>query len=156
MALLFLIIYLKNEISFHATIASQAGNILNQIPFASSCSQIRIAYKYVGKAAESDGTLLGDFRKGMHHMFLTELIRDMGIIVSHYFMESATINYPVEKNLLSSRFRGEHAFWRYPSGEECCIACKLCEAICPAHAITIEAESRPDGSRRTTRYDIDM
>ncbi|OZC07417.1 NADH-quinone oxidoreductase subunit I [Onchocerca flexuosa] len=92
----------------------------------------------------------------MHHMFLTELIRDMGIIVSHYFMESATINYPVEKNLLSSRFRGEHAFWRYPSGEECCIACKLCEAICPAHAITIEAESRPDGSRRTTRYDIDM
>uniref|UniRef100_A0A915Q3E2 4Fe-4S ferredoxin-type domain-containing protein n=1 Tax=Setaria digitata TaxID=48799 RepID=A0A915Q3E2_9BILA len=136
--------------------ASQAGNILGRLPFAASCSQARTAYKYVGEAAESDGTLLGDFRKGMHYMFLTELIRGMGIIVGHYFMEPATINYPFEKGPLSSRFRGEHALRRYPSGEERCIACKLCEAICPAQAITIEAEARPDGSRRTTRYDIDM
>ncbi|PIO64970.1 NADH-quinone oxidoreductase, chain I [Teladorsagia circumcincta] len=71
-------------------------------------------------------------------------------------MEPATINYPFEKGPISSRFRGEHALRRYPSGEERCIACKLCEAICPAQAITIEAETRPDGSRRTTRYDIDM
>ena len=67
-----------------------------------------------------------------------------------------TINYPYEKGPLSPRFRGEHALRRYPNGEERCIACKLCEAICPAQAITIEAEPRADGSRRTTRYDIDM
>ena len=68
----------------------------------------------------------------------------------------ATINYPYEKGPLSPRFKGEHALRRYPNGEERCIACKLCEAICPAQAITIEAEPRDDGSRRTTRYDIDM
>lgn len=72
------------------------------------------------------------------------------------FKEPATLNYPFEKGPLSPRFRGEHALRRYPSGEERCIACKLCEAICPAQAITIEAEPRADGSRRTTRYDIDM
>lgn len=69
---------------------------------------------------------------------------------------SYTIYYPFEKGPISPRFRGEHALRRYPSGEERCIACKLCEAICPAQAITIEAEERADGSRRTTRYDIDM
>jgi NADH-quinone oxidoreductase subunit I len=68
----------------------------------------------------------------------------------------ATINYPFEKGPISPRFRGEHALRRYANGEERCIACKLCEAICPAQAITIEAEPRDDGSRRTTRYDIDM
>lgn len=67
-----------------------------------------------------------------------------------------TINYPYEKGPLSSIFRAEHGLRRYPTGEERCIACKLCQAACPAHAITIEAEPRPDGSRRTTRYDIDM
>lgn len=71
-------------------------------------------------------------------------------------MASYTIFYPFEKGPISPRFRGEHALRRYPSGEERCIACKLCEAICPAQAITIEAEEREDGSRRTTRYDIDM
>lgn len=69
---------------------------------------------------------------------------------------SYTIYYPFEKGPISPRFRGEHALRRYPTGEERCIACKLCEAICPALAITIEAEEREDGSRRTTRYDIDM
>ena len=72
------------------------------------------------------------------------------------FKAKATLNYPYEKGMLSPRFRGEHALRRYPNGEERCIACKLCEAICPAQAITIEAETRADGSRRTTRYDIDM
>ncbi|KAG8125358.1 hypothetical protein E2320_020698 [Naja naja] len=76
--------------------------------------------------------------------------------MSYVFREPATINYPFEKGPLSPRFRGEHALRRYPSGEERCIACKLCEAVCPAQAITIEAETRADGSRRTTRYDIDM
>lgn len=89
-------------------------------------------------------------------VFLTELFRGLGIGLAHVFKEPATINYPFEKGPLSPRFRGEHALRRYPSGEERCIACKLCEAICPAQAITIEAEERADGSRRTTRYDIDM
>ncbi len=77
-------------------------------------------------------------------------------LLYYSFKEPATINYPFEKGPLSPRFRGEHALRRYPSGEERCIACKLCEAICPAQAITIDAEERADGSRRTTRYDIDM
>ncbi|NWR60400.1 NDUS8 protein, partial [Bucorvus abyssinicus] len=86
----------------------------------------------------------------------TELLRGLAMTLSYLFREPATINYPFEKGPLSPRFRGEHALRRYPSGEERCIACKLCEAVCPAQAITIEAEPRADGSRRTTRYDIDM
>ena len=75
----------------------------------------------------------------------------------YFFKPKATLNYPFEKGPLSPRFRGEHALRRYPNGEERCIACKLCEAICPAQAITIEAgPRRNDGTRRTTRYDIDM
>jgi len=89
-------------------------------------------------------------------MFWHELFRGAGVTLAHIFKEPATINYPFEKGPLGPRFRGEHALRRYPSGEERCIACKLCEAICPAQAITIEAEERADGSRRTTRYDIDM
>ncbi|OQR68863.1 NADH dehydrogenase-like [Tropilaelaps mercedesae] len=89
-------------------------------------------------------------------MFFLEIIRGLGVTIGSIFTEPATINYPFEKGPLSPRFRGEHALRRYPSGEERCIACKLCEAICPAQAITIEAEERADGSRRTTRYDIDM
>ena len=91
-----------------------------------------------------------------NYVLFAELFRGLAIFTSHIFMEPATINYPFEKGPLSPRFRGEHALRRYPNGEERCIACKLCEAICPAQAITIEAEERPDGSRRTTRYDIDM
>jgi NADH-quinone oxidoreductase subunit I len=88
---------------------------------------------------------------------LAELLRGMALTFSYMFRPRATVNYPFEKGPLSPRFRGEHALRRYPNGEERCIACKLCEAICPALAITIEAEPRgDDGSRRTTRYDIDM
>src|SRR5512135_3047425 len=76
--------------------------------------------------------------------------------LKYFVRRKPTINYPFEKGPLSPRFRGEHALRRYPNGEERCIACKLCEAVCPALAITIEAEPRADGSRRTTRYDIDM
>lgn len=76
--------------------------------------------------------------------------------MDYFFQQKVTLNYPFEKGPLSQRFRGEHALRRYKTGEERCIACKLCEAICPAQAITIEAEARLDGSRRTTRYDIDM
>ena len=80
----------------------------------------------------------------------------IALTLKYFFKPKATINYPYEKGPLSPRFRGEHALRRYPNGEERCIACKLCEAICPAQAITIESEPRDDGSRRTTRYDIDM
>ncbi len=89
-------------------------------------------------------------------IFLTELISGLGLTFRYMFRPKVTLNYPYEKGPISPRFRGEHALRRYPNGEERCIACKLCEAICPAQAITIEAEPRADGSRRTTRYDIDM
>ena len=89
-------------------------------------------------------------------LFITDVMRGIGMVFGKIFSEPATINYPFEKGPLSPRFRGEHALRRYPTGEERCIACKLCEAACPAQAITIEAEERADGSRRTTRYDIDM
>ena len=87
---------------------------------------------------------------------LWEFLRAHALTLKYFFKPKATINYPYEKTPQSPRFRGEHALRRYPNGEERCIACKLCEAICPAQAITIEAEPREDGSRRTTRYDIDM
>ncbi len=89
-------------------------------------------------------------------LFLAELIGGMAMTLKYFFKPKVTLNYPYEKGPISPRFRGEHALRRYPNGEERCIACKLCEAICPAMAITIEAEPREDGSRRTTRYDIDM
>ena len=89
-------------------------------------------------------------------LLLSELVTGLGLTLNYFFRRKATINYPYEKGPLSPRFKGEHALRRYPNGEERCIACKLCEAICPAQAITIEAEPREDGSRRTTRYDIDM
>lgn len=87
---------------------------------------------------------------------LTEIVKGMALTFKYMFKPRVTINYPFEKGPISPRFRGEHALRRYPNGEERCIACKLCEAVCPAQAITIEAEPRDDGSRRTTRYDIDM
>ncbi|BGP19065.1 ndufs8, ubiquinone oxidoreductase 23 kd subunit [Rhodosporidiobolus nylandii] len=88
--------------------------------------------------------------------FFTEIVRGMTVVLEQFFRPPYTIMYPFEKGPVSSRFRGEHALRRYASGEERCIACKLCEAICPAQAITIESEAREDGARRTTRYDIDM
>ena len=88
---------------------------------------------------------------------LIEIISGLLLTLKYFFKPKVTINYPFEKGILSSRFRGEHALRRYDSGEERCIACKLCEAVCPAQAITIDAGPRQeDGSRRTTRYDIDM
>src|SRR5438270_13004516 len=89
-------------------------------------------------------------------LLLSEIAQGMWLTLRYFFRPKVTVNYPYEKGPLSPRFRGEHALRRYPNGEERCIACKLCEAVCPALAITIEAEPRADGSRRTTRYDIDM
>ncbi|WP_370930798.1 NADH-quinone oxidoreductase subunit NuoI [Bartonella sp. DGB1] len=90
-------------------------------------------------------------------LLLLEFISAICLALRQFFAPKATINYPYEKGEVSPRFRGEHALRRYPNGEERCIACKLCEAICPAQAITIEAAPRKnDETRRTTRYDIDM
>ncbi|KPF73619.1 NADH dehydrogenase [alpha proteobacterium AAP81b] len=96
------------------------------------------------------------FLRSAKGLLLLEFVRGMALTLNYMFRPKATLNYPYEKGALSPRFRGEHALRRYPNGEERCIACKLCEAVCPAQAITIEAEPREDGSRRTTRYDIDM
>ena len=96
------------------------------------------------------------FARPIKRLFLYEIVRGFALTFMYMFKRKVTLNYPYEKGPLSPRFRGEHALRRYPNGEERCIACKLCEAICPAQAITIEAEARADGSRRTTRYDIDM
>jgi NADH-quinone oxidoreductase subunit I len=94
--------------------------------------------------------------KNIKAFALYELLLGMLLTLKYMFKPKVTINYPHEKGPLSPRFRGEHALRRYPNGEERCIACKLCEAVCPAQAITIESEPREDGSRRTTKYDIDM
>jgi NADH-quinone oxidoreductase subunit I len=85
-----------------------------------------------------------------------ELLSGLKVTFRHLFTKKITVQFPEEKTPISPRFRGLLALRRYPNGEERCIACKLCEAVCPALAITIEAEPRDDGSRRTTRYDIDM
>ena len=89
-------------------------------------------------------------------LFLKELLKGMAITGRYMFARKITVRYPEEKTPLSHRFRGLHALRRYPNGEERCIACKLCEAVCPAMAITIESAERDDGTRRTTRYDIDL
>ena len=89
-------------------------------------------------------------------LILKEFFAAFWLSIKYFFRPKATINYPYEKGPLSPRFRGEHVLRRYPNGEERCIACKLCEAVCPACAITIEAGPRAsDGSRRTTKYEID-
>ncbi len=94
--------------------------------------------------------------KYIKSLLLYEILKGLALTIKYLFRPKVTINYPYEKSPISPRFKGEHALRRYPNGEERCIACKLCEAICPAQAIIIEAEERKDGSRRTTRYDIDM
>ena len=90
------------------------------------------------------------------YLFWLDFLKAIGLAFIYFGKKKATVNYPYEKGRISPRFRGEHALRRYANGEERCIACKLCEAVCPAQAIVIDAEVRDDGSRKTTRYDIDM
>lgn len=89
-------------------------------------------------------------------LFLKELLKGMALTGRHFFARKITVQFPEEKTPQSPRFRGLHALRRYPNGEERCIACKLCEAVCPALAITIDSAKREDGTRRTTRYEIDL
>jgi NADH-quinone oxidoreductase subunit I len=100
--------------------------------------------------------MLGRIQRLFRTFLLVELVKGMMLTGRHLFRRKITVQYPEEKTPLSPRFRGLHALRRYPNGEERCIACKLCEAVCPALAITIESEQRADGTRRTTRYDIDL
>ncbi|CUA98038.1 NADH-quinone oxidoreductase subunit NuoI [Thiomonas bhubaneswarensis] len=95
-------------------------------------------------------------RDTFNSFFLVELFKGLALTGKYAFKSKITVQYPEEKTPLSPRFRGLHALRRYPNGEERCIACKLCEAVCPAVAITIESEQREDGTRRTSRYDIDL
>ncbi len=92
----------------------------------------------------------------LRSLMLLELLRGLSVTLRYFFRPKFTVRYPEEKTPKSNRFRGLHALRRYPNGEERCIACKLCEAVCPALAITIESTQREDGTRRTTRYDIDL
>ena len=99
---------------------------------------------------------MGAIKEFFSSLMLTELRKGMMLTGRHFFERKITVQFPEEKTPQSPRFRGLHALRRYPNGEERCIACKLCEAVCPALAITIESEQRDDGTRRTTRYDIDL
>ncbi|KAK9765468.1 ndufs8, ubiquinone oxidoreductase 23 kd subunit [Basidiobolus ranarum] len=135
-------------------------------PVGSQLARFSVSHNVQNDKTTSDGNFAStytDYKKNVNiwdysakQLFLTELFRGAWVVLENFFRPPYTIFYPHEKGPLSPRFRGEHVLRRYPSGEERCIACKLCEAICPAQAITIEAEPREDGSRRTTRYDIDM
>lgn len=100
--------------------------------------------------------MLAKLFNGFKRYLLLELLKGMWLTLTYAFKPKYTVLYPMERFPQSPRFRGLHALRRYPNGEERCIACKLCEAVCPALAITIEAEPRQDGSRRTTRYEIDL
>ncbi len=102
------------------------------------------------------GSAMNAIRDFLRTFLLWELLLGLRLTGKHLFRRKVTIQYPEEKAPQSPRFRGLHALRRYPNGEERCIACKLCEAVCPALAITIESEQREDGTRRTTRYDIDL
>lgn len=95
-------------------------------------------------------------KKYIKSLFLWELLKGLQLTGRYFFARKITVQYPEEKTPMSPRFRGLHALRRYPNGEERCIACKLCEAVCPALAITIESEQKEDGTRRTTKYDIDL
>ena len=100
--------------------------------------------------------MLSRVRDIANSLLLGELVKGMRLTGRYMFSRKVTVMYPEEKTPMSPRFRGLHALRRYPNGEERCIACKLCEAVCPALAITIDSEQREDGTRRTTRYDIDL
>jgi NADH-quinone oxidoreductase subunit I len=110
----------------------------------------------LGLGLHEDKSVLKQIKHWIKSFTLWELLKGMGVTLRYFFAPKVTVQYPEQKTPKSPRFRGLHALRRYPNGEERCIACKLCEAVCPALAITIDSEEREDGTRRTTRYDIDL
>ncbi|CAK7266792.1 ndufs8, ubiquinone oxidoreductase 23 kd subunit [Sporothrix epigloea] len=138
-----------------AAITLSAANAARRRTYATPVKSLPKGFRITPRP-EWDQEKEGTFDKIGKYFMLLEMARGMYVLMEQFFRPPYTIFYPFEKGPISPRFRGEHALRRYPSGEERCIACKLCEAICPAQAITIEAEERADGSRRTSRYDIDM
>lgn len=151
--------HLTNSSTHTATVAVRS----TMVPLGIKAARFSTTPLRSHAAPVSDNNQQVDYSKGpsaldkaSQWLLVTELMRGMWVVLEQFFRPPYTIYYPYEKGALSPRFRGEHALRRYATGEERCIACKLCEAICPAQAITIEAEPREDGSRRTTRYDIDM
>ncbi|KAI8596517.1 NADH dehydrogenase Fe-S protein 8 [Dissophora ornata] len=138
--------------SLHVSSVSQAKNVNDYRAKREKFPEDDVSTRFI----EGQGRSPSILDKASQSLLLTELVRGMWVVLESFFRPPYTLMYPFEKGALGPRFRGEHALRRYPSGEERCIACKLCEAVCPAQAITIEAEPREDGSRRTTRYDIDM
>jgi len=126
------------------------------IPGVDKDDETKDDVKYWWSTAPAPKTMGEMLTANAQTLFLGEMMYGLFLTLKTFTEPKVTLNYPFEKGPLSPRFRGEHVLRRYPSGEERCIACKLCEAICPAQAITIDAEEREDGSRRTTRYDIDM
>ncbi|KAK0566784.1 ndufs8, ubiquinone oxidoreductase 23 kd subunit [Tilletia horrida] len=127
------------------TVSGTPSSTPNPIAASNATKDSTVAYPDYSKGPSA-------LDKAANLFFFTEILRGMWIVLENFFRPPYTIMYPYEKGPLSPRFRGEHALRRYPTGEERCIACKLCEAICPAQAITIESEPREDGARRTTRY----
>ena len=114
-------------------------------------------FERVAKLVKTDRARSWRLGRLARSIFLTEFVSAFFLAMRYFFKPKVTLNYPFEKGSLSPRFRGELALRRYPNGEERCIACKLCEAVCPALAITIDSAPREsDGQRRTTRYDIDL
>ncbi|KIH93372.1 NADH dehydrogenase (ubiquinone) Fe-S protein 8 [Sporothrix brasiliensis 5110] len=138
-----------------AAAALTANNASRRRAYATPSKSLPKGFRITPRP-EWDQEKEGTMDKVGKYFLLLEMFRGMYVLMEQFFRPPYTIFYPFEKGPISPRFRGEHALRRYPSGEERCIACKLCEAICPAQAITIEAEERADGSRRTSRYDIDM
>ncbi|KAJ3320372.1 NADH dehydrogenase Fe-S protein subunit 8 ndufs8 [Blyttiomyces sp. JEL0837] len=145
-------------VSTAAAPSARQGLAFSRFYVNSSAREVQnvIAARRLGAAQKDDSFKQGVLDRAAQEMLMTEIIRTMWLVMEQMFKAPYTIMYPFEKGPLSPRFRGEHALRRYPTGEERCISCKLCEAICPAQAITIESEPREDGARRTTRYDIDM
>ncbi|CAD8080733.1 unnamed protein product [Paramecium sonneborni] len=157
-------VYIKNSVNYHVANSQDPNNKFSTPQFNSSIldfdkdqeNNVQMHY-YQGKFMPDELDWTDVWETAYQNFTQPEYLYHFWFCgVLYCFEPEWTINYPYEKGPLSPLFRGEHALRRYPTGEERCIACKLCQSACPARAITIETEPRPDNSRRTVRYDIDM
>lgn len=146
----------KDGLQYNSTVAPLDSNHRHYMPHMDYYYSAQHELPPVNNEIRTDVDVDSLISRWFKAYYLADLFKIIFGIAMHSFETEVTINYPMEKGPLSPIFRGEHALRRYPTGEERCIACKLCEVTCPAYAITIETEPRPDGARKTTRYDIDM